>query len=440
MKNKTIKKQLPSIAIEEGAEANITGLLHNFRVMSWGVFIFIRYENYLIQCIGNKEIFNTEELRKESYVKLSGTFVSANIKNNMINPNNLEIKLTSFEVLNTSKYEILPLEISKKEVNTQLNNLFNHRQLSLRNMTQKSIFTISSHAEMAFSNSLVNLGFTKINSPKIVNIGAEGGSEVFSLKYFEQNAFLTQSPQFYKQMMIPVFGKVFEVNPVFRAEKFNSSRHVNEYISLDIEMCLENNFNELIETEAFILNEIFKSLKEHCAYEINLLNLELPNIENYLVLKFQEVHEIVLAEFGNNYLGENDLSPEEEKLICEYAKNKYNTEFVFVTHYPTSKRPFYTKCSEENPEETLSFDLLFRGIEITTGGERIHEYSKLKEKMNTLNMNEEELYEYLETFKYGMPKHGGFGLGLERLVSKIYNLENVKEASLFPRDRNRLKP
>lgn len=440
MKNYTIKNELPSITIEEGKEIEITGLLHNFRIMSWGVFIFIRCNNYLIQCIGNKKLFNTEELRKESFIKIKGIFVQANIKNAMINPNNMEIKLSEFSVLNSSEYEALPLEISKNEIKTNLNNLFNYRQLSLRNAKQKAIFTIQSEVEMAFSNALIKLGFTKINSPKIVNIGAEGGSEVFSLKYFEQNAFLTQSPQFYKQMMVPVFGQVFEVNPVFRAERFNSSRHVNEYISLDIEMQLSNSFEELIEVEVFVLNEIFNTLKNNCSHEINLLNIEMPNISNYIVLKFHEVHEIVFKEFGKNYIGENDLSPEEEKLICEYAKNKYNTEFVFVTHYPTSKRPFYAKSCNKNSEETVSFDLLFRGIEITTGGERIHEYKELKEKMESLNMETEFFTEYLETFKYGMPKHGGFGLGLERLVSKICNLENVKEASLFPRDRNRLKP
>lgn len=439
MKNYKLQK-LPLTQIEENQQIEITGLVHNFRVMSWGVFIFIRFENYLIQCIGSKETVNVEELRKESYIKLSGKVVLANIKDNMVNPNNLEIKISKLEVLNRSETESLPLEISKKEIETNLNNLFNYRQLSLRNMKQKSIFEIQSEVEMAFSNALVKLGFTKINSPKIVNIGAEGGSEVFKLKYFESEAFLAQSPQFYKQMMVPVFEKVFEVNPVFRAESFSTSRHINEYISLDVEMKLQNSFEELIQLEVFVLNEIFKTLEKNCQYEINLLGVELPKIENYVVLKFEEVHEIVLKEFGKNFLSENDLSPEEEKLICEYAKNKFNTEFVFVTHYPISKRPFYAKSSIENKTESLSFDLLFRGIEITTGGERIHNYSELKNKMNALNMEEEHFVEYLKAFEYGMPKHGGFGLGLERLVSKICSLENVKEASLFPRDRNRLLP
>lgn len=440
MKNCTLKKELPCFSIEENQTIEFTGLLHSFRIMSFGVFLFVRTENYLIQCVVSKELVNSEELRKESFIKIKGLVVLANIKDNMVNPNYLEIKVSECVILHKSECENFPLEISKKEINPHLTNIFNYRQLTLRNLKLKSIFKIQSEVEMAFSNALVKLGFTKINSPKIVNTGAEGGSEVFSLKYFEETVYLAQSNQVYKQTMVPVFGKVFEVNPVYRAEKFNTSRHLNEYISLDIEMKLSNSFEELMEVEVFVLNEIFQTLKQNCQYEINLLELEIPSIENYLVLKFEEVHQIVLQEYGLNYTNENDLAPEEERLICEYAKNKFNTEFVFVTHYPTSKRPFYARSSKENPLETESFDLLFRGIEITTGGERIHELSLLKEKMNSLGMVQENFSEYLKIFEYGMPKHGGFGLGLERLVSKICNLENVKEASLFPRDRNRVTP
>ncbi len=440
MKNCTLKKELPCFSIEKNQHIEFTGLIHSFRIMSFGVFLFVRVENYLIQCVVPKEIINSEELRKESFVKITGLVVSANIKDIMVHPNFLEVKVSSFFMLNKSECELLPLEISKKEIESHLTNIFNYRQLTLRNLKLKSIFKIQSEVEMAFSNALVKLGFTKINSPKIVNTGAEGGSEVFSLKYFEETVYLAQSNQVYKQTMVPVFGKVFEVNPVYRAEKFNTSRHLNEYISLDVEMKLSHSFEELIELEVFVLNEIFQTLKQNCQYEINLLELNIPNIENYVVLKFEEVHQIVLQEYGQNYLEENDLAPEEERLICEYAKNKFNTEFVFVTHYPTSKRPFYAKSSEENPKETESFDLLFRGIEITTGGERIYEFSKLKEKMIQRGMQLEPFIEYLKIFEYGMPRHGGFGLGLERLVSKICNLENVKEASLFPRDRNRVIP
>ncbi len=308
MKNCTLKKELPCFSIEKNQHIEFTGLIHSFRIMSFGVFLFVRVENYLIQCVVPKESINSEELRKESFVKITGLVAASNIKDIMVHPNFLEVKVSAFSMLNKSECEILPLEISKKEIESHLTNIFNYRQLTLRNLKLKSIFKIQSEVEMAFSNALIKLGFTKINSPKIVNTGAEGGSEVFSLKYFEENAYLAQSNQVYKQTMVPAFGKVFEVNPVYRAEKFNTSRHLNEYISLDVEMKLSHSFEELIELEVFVLNEIFQTLKQNCQYEINLLELNIPNIENYVVLKFEEVHQIVLQEYGQNYLEENDLA------------------------------------------------------------------------------------------------------------------------------------
>ena len=241
-------------------------------------------------------------------------------------------------------------------------------------------------------------------------------------------------------MMVGVFGRVFEEAPVFRAEKHDTSRHLNEYISLDIEMMLENGFMDLIQIETRLLKHIFEKLKEKCSNEIALLGIEIPTVDKIVTVEFDEVHEIVFKETGKDYRGEKDLAPEEETLIGEYAKKNWNTELVFVTHYPTVKRPFYTMDDSTKEGRTLSYDLLFRGMEITTGGQRLNVYEDYLEKMKAFGLTTELFEGYLQVFQYGMPPHGGFGLGLERLTSLLCGLSNVKEASLFPRDINRLEP
>jgi nondiscriminating aspartyl-tRNA synthetase len=233
---------------------------------------------------------------------------------------------------------------------------------------------------------------------------------------------------------------VYEEAPVFRAEEHNTSRHLNEYISLDFEMALENGFEDIIQVETAVLNSIFAKLKETCQPEIAQLGIEIPEIKKIVTVKFGEVHEIVLKETGKDFRDQNDLDPEEERLICDYSKKHWDSDFVFVTHYPASKRPFYALNDPENPEETCSFDLLFRGIEITTGGARMHLYSDYVKKMEGRGMNVASFESFLQIFRYGMPPHGGLGLGLERLTAQLCGLANVKEASLFPRDMHRLEP
>ena len=215
---------------------------------------------------------------------------------------------------------------------------------------------------------------------------------------------------------------------------------MNEYISLDVEMILENGFMDLVQVETILLKHIFESLEAKCSYELELLGITLPKVDNIVTLEFDELHEIIFKEYGKDYRGEKDLAPEEEALICEYAKKNWDTELLFVTHYPTIKRPFYAMDDADNEGKTLSYDLLFRGMEITTGGQRLNVYEDYLAKMKTFGLNEELFGGYLQTFEYGMPLHGGFGLGLERLTALLCGLPNVKEASLFPRDINRLEP
>ncbi len=422
-------------------EITIKGMIQNLRLSNWGGFLMLRTPNYIIQCVlDGSKLTGLDELKVESSISITGLLVKSSIKDKSVNPNFCEIQVSSFTVMSTPSENPLPVDTTKKELNAAINTKFDRRPLTLRHPKERAIFRISSVIFNEFGNYLTSNGFTRICSPKIVKSGAEGGANIFKLEYFNTNAYLAQSPQFYKQMMVGVFGRVFEEAPVFRAEKHDTSRHLNEYISLDVEMILDNGYTDLIQVEVNLLNHIFKKLQELCANEIELLDIKLPQIDKIITIDFHEVHEIVFNTYKKDYRGEKDLAPEEETLICQYAKEKWNTEFVFVTGYPRIKRPFYTMDDPANPEQTLSFDLLFRGLEITTGGQRLYKYEDYIAKMKDFGLKTELFESYLQTFRFGMPPHGGLGLGLERLTALLCNLANVKEASLFPRDLNRLEP
>ncbi|MBN2544611.1 MAG: aspartate--tRNA(Asn) ligase [Spirochaetes bacterium] len=426
----------------ENNEIEITGMIQNLRVLSWGAFLILRTPVYTIQTVIDKNNINIqpESLKTESTLKIKGIVKKAVIKDKAINQRDFEIQISNICVISAPSVETLPVDTTKKELNINLNTKFDMRPLTLRHPRERAIFKIAAVICNEFAGYLTSINFTRISSPKIVKSGAEGGANIFELDYFKTKAYLAQSPQFYKQMMVGIFGKVFEIGPVFRAEKHDTSRHLNEYISLDFEMGFINSFYDIIQVETNVLNSIFSKINKTCSNEIDLLEIKIPEITKIICIKFDEVHQIIFDEFKKDYRTEKDLDPEEERLICEYAKNKWDTEFVFVTHYPAEKRPFYAKEDPDEPSRTLSFDLLFRGIEITTGGQRLHQYDEYINKMNKLGMNTQLFESYLQCFKFGMPPHGGLGLGLERLTSCICGLANVKEASLFPRDINRLEP
>jgi nondiscriminating aspartyl-tRNA synthetase len=426
----------------EGKEITLKGMIQNLRILSWGAFCILRTSEYTIQAIIDLKTINIqpEKLAVEAAIILKGTVKKATIKDKALFPRDFEIQATEITVLSMPSEPSLPVDTTKKELNVHLDSKFDMRPLTLRHPRERAIFKIAATIGNQFGEFLTSAGFTRIFSPKIVYSGAEGGANIFKLDYFGRDAFLTQSPQFYKQMLVGVYGKVFEVGPVFRAEKHDTSRHLNEYISLDFEMGFIDSFLDLIKTEAALLNSIFDKLTQTCPNEIDLLDIKIPKIDRIVTIRFKEAHEIVFKVSGKDFRAETDLSPEEEKLICEYAQKEWNTEFVFVTHYPSSKRPFYAMDDPADPSVTLSFDLLFRNLEITTGGQRLNKYEDYIAKMTRLGMNIDLFGSYLQAFKYCMPPHGGLGLGLERLTAQLCGLSNVKEASLFPRDITRLEP
>ena len=241
-------------------------------------------------------------------------------------------------------------------------------------------------------------------------------------------------------MMVGVLDSVFENGPFFRAEKHNTRRHLNEYTSLDFEMGYIEDFMEICQMETGFLQYTMELLKKDYAPELEILNVTLPKTDKIPFVKFSEAKELVAEKYNRKIRNPFDLEPEEEELIGRYFKEECDADFVFVTHYPSKKRPFYAMDDPADSRYTLSFDLLFRGLEITTGGQRIHDYHMLEDKIAARGMTDEGMEQYMDAFKYGMPPHGGLGIGMERLTMQLLGEENVREACLFPRDLNRLEP
>ncbi len=314
------------------------------------------------------------------------------------------------------------------------------RNITLRNLRERAIFKIQEGIARGFRDFLHSQGFTEVRTPKIVAKGAEGGANIFRLEYFGKKAELAQSPQFYKQALVGVYDRVFEVAPVFRAEKHNTTRHLNEYTSMDFEMGYIDSFEDIMAMETAMLQSVMKLLETEYAKELELLHVALPNVARIPAVRFDQAKQLVSEKYSRRIKNPNDLEPEEEQLIGRYFKEEYDADFVFVTHYPSKKRPFYAMDDPADPKVTLSFDLLFRGLEITTGGQRIHDYQMLLAKMEARGMEPEAIQSYLSIFKYGMPPHGGLGIGLERLTMRLLDEQNVRETTLYPRDINRLEP
>ncbi len=323
---------------------------------------------------------------------------------------------------------------------TSLEAKLNYRPLSLRNLQERAKFRIQEGIARGFREFLTTQGFTEIRTPKIGAKGAEGGSNVFKLDYFHRPAVLAQSPQFYKQMMVGVFDRVFETGPVFRAEKHNTKRHLNEYTSLDFEMGFIDSFQDIMAMETGFLQYTMELLKRDYKTELDMLDITLPKVDRILQVRFDEAKRLVAEKYNRQIRNPYDLEPEEEALIGRYFEEEYGADFVFVTHYPSKKRPFYAMDDPDDKTFTQSFDLLFKGLEVTTGGQRIHEYQMLLDKIEAKGMTTEGMEQYLDIFKHGMPPHGGLGIGLERLTMKLIGEDNVRETCLFPRDLSRLEP
>ena len=421
---------------KEGEIVKIHGTVHTIRDMGEVAFVVLRKRDGLLQCVYEEGTskFDLKALKEEAAVELSGRLHKEERA-----PHGIEIRIDTLTILSEPAAP-LPLPISKWKLNTSLEAKLNMRPISLRNLQERAKFRIQEGVVRGFRDFLYSQGFTEIHTPKIGAKSAEGGSNLFRLEYFHRPAVLQQSPQLYKQMMVGVFERVFETGPVFRAEKHNTKRHLNEYTSLDFEMGYIDGFEDLMSMDTGFLQYMLKLLKEDYQKELDLLKITLPSADKIPAVRFDKAKELVAEKYNRKIRNPFDLEPEEEALIGRYFKEEYGSDFVFVTHYPSKKRPFYAMDDPEDSRFTLSFDLLFDGLEITTGGQRIHDYQALCDKIAARGMTEEGLEQYLDTFKHGMPPHGGLGIGLERLTMKLLGEENVRETTLFPRDLSRLEP
>ncbi|MCI9150118.1 MAG: aspartate--tRNA(Asn) ligase [Lachnospiraceae bacterium] len=420
----------------EGRNIRVRGAIHTIRDMGEVAFVLLRKREGLVQCIyeEGKSRFALSGLGEGDTVEAEGI-----CRSDSRAPGGFELRLMEVRVLSRPAAP-LPLQISKWKLNTSLEAKLNNRAVALRNPRERAVFRIQEGIVRGFRDFLYSQGFTEIHTPKLGAKSAEGGANLFKLDYFHRPAILQQSPQFYKQMMVGVFERVFETAPVFRAEKHNTKRHLNEYTSLDLEMGYIDGFEDIMAMETGFLQFTAELLEREYTGELALLQIQLPHVERIPKVRFDEAKALAAEKYGRQFRNPFDLEPEEEVLIGQYFKEEYDSDFVFVTHYPSKKRPFYAMDDPADETYTLSFDLLFRGLEITTGGQRIHDYGQLMEKIQKRGMKTEGMEHYLAAFRYGMPPHGGLGIGLERLTMQMIGEDNVREATLFPRDLGRLEP
>lgn len=426
-----------------GNEVTIKGWVNARRAMGKIGFLDMRDRSGIIQVVlvpseldeASNAIVNN--IRPEFVLEIRGVVNPRGEKQKNLEMPTGTIELLAKEVKVLAEAETLPYDLNADlNMDVYLDNM----PFNLRADKQRAIFKIQTALAQGFRKHLMTNGFTEFQSPKIVAGATEGGANVFTIDYFGKKAYLGQSPQFYKQIMVGIYERVFCTGNVYRAEEHDTSRHINEYTSLDFEMGFIEDFNDVLVMGYATLATMMNEVKDTCAAEIKLLGVELPEFVNPCPqMKLKEAQKILEDEYGEKgIMDEPDLEPHQEKQICEYAKKKWNSDFLAITHYPVSKRPMYTYEDPADPGFTGSFDILFRGTEIVTGGQRINEYEKLKANMVKFGLKPEGYNYYLQAFKYGMPPEGGIGMGLERVTWRLLGLDNIKQATLFPRDSARI--
>lgn len=412
-------------------DISISGRILNRRDLGNIVFLVVQDYTGTIQTVWD----STPSAKAGDAVVLTGT-----VKKDDRAKLGVELQGKECTVLSGATEEY-PFDITKDNLNVNLNTLLDFRTLTLRNKKVQAIFKLYDLLLQGYESQMRANGFTEIKTPKLLEAASEGGANFFKIQYFEKNAYLAQSPQFYKQIMVGVFERVFEIGSTFRAEPHFTTRHVNEYISLDGELGFIENFRDITKVLNAVLVGIFDHLRENGKQYTTMFDTEIPSVPAEIPhYKLADMKKIIAEKFGYKIPEDTDIDPEGERLAGQYVKETHNSDFVFLTHYPMVYRPFYTMPDAENPEEAAGFDLLFKGMEIVTGGQRIHSYEMLVAHMEKKGVKPEGMEFYLNTFKYAMPPHGGWGMGSERIIQQILGLQSIKEAVLFPRDVKRLSP
>ena len=421
----------------DGQKVEGAGWVHGVRDVKKLFFAVVRDRAGKVQLIAKTPaaIEACKTLGLEDVVAFKGTAK----KNPSVKMGGVEIELDSIEVISKAASP-LPVDIAGK-TDTNFENRFDHRAMDLRRDEPQKIFRLRHTLCSAFREFLTENGFLEIHTPKIIATGTEGGTSLFPVTYFEKQAFLAQSPQFYKQMLVGAgFERVFEIAPVFRAEEHNTPYHLNEYISLDLEMGFIKDETDVMKLCEEFFSYAAKRVNEENKAELEHFNasLEIPK-QSFPVVRYWDLPKL-FESYGKNFGPNEDLTREHEAIIGKWALEKHKSRFVFVDNYPSDHRPAYTMPYEENKAFTRGYDVLFDGVEIVTGGQRIHDEALLEKRFKAKGFDPSKFGFYFEVFKYGMPPHGGQAIGLERLTTRILGIQNVREAAFFPRDRTRVTP
>lgn len=424
-----------------GQSVTLKGWVKTKRDHSKIVFIDLRDRSGVAQVVFWGEIAQTaKKLSTEDVLEIEGTVKERTSQN--VNPDletgTIEVEATKLTILSHSME--LPFDMGKENLEVDISTLLDYRSLSFRHPKVQAIFKVQSVIVDAFRKSLLARDFLEFQAPSIISAIPEGGAEVFKVKYFDHEAYLSQSPQLYKSLLTTAFERVFSVNQIFRAEPSSTTRHLTEATSLDVEFNFIDSWEEVNEMEEYVVRSIFKEVQERCAKELALFNATIPLLPegNIPVVKLRDAQEIIFQRTGRDCRQEKDFSPDDEREICAWAKEEKGSDLVFVSHFPTKKKPFYVYPDPADPEYAFSVDLLCRGVEWSSGGQRLNDYQSILKNVKEWGLKEEDIALYLQAFKYGSPQLGGFALGAERMTMYILGLKNIREAAMFPRDMERI--
>jgi len=418
-----------------GEKVRLEGWVNTIRDHGKITFIDLRDRSGVVQCVGS----SLEHVSVESAIEIVGIVAERPEKlvNSKIKTGAIEIQIESLKVLSPASE--LPFDIGTEDLNLDLPTLLDNRSLTLRHPKQQAIFKLQAVIIDAFRKALLEKDFVEFQAPSIISSVPEGGAEVFKVKYFEHEAYLSQSPQLYKSLLVGIFERVFSVNQIFRAEPSVTTRHLTEVTSLDAEFGFLDSWQDVLEMEEYVIRYIFSEVEKRCPEELALFNASLPKIsEKIPVLKLKEAQEIIFERTGRDVRKEKDLAPEDEREICKWSLEEKGSDLIFISHFVTKKKPFYVYPDPEDPTYAFSVDLLGRGVEWSSGGQRLNNYKEILEHIKEWGLKEKDVELYLQSFKYGVPPLGGFALGAERMTMHILGLKNVREASLFPRDMERI--
>ena len=427
-----------------GKEVLLQGWVHSRRDHGKLTFIDLRDRSCLVQVVFHPQVSEEAHavasgLRGEFVVSIRGNVKARpeRLVNPKLDSGTVEVEAMQVEIL--AEAAPLPFDMGGEELNLELPTLLDHRALSFRHPKVQAIFKVQAVIIDAFREFMKAQEFFEFQAPSIAPAVAEGGAEVFQIKYFEHKAYLSQSPQLYKQIVMSAFERVFSVNKIFRAEPSVTTRHLTEVISLDAEMAFISSWEDVRDMAEATVRYIFHDLEKRCKKELEMFNVILPTmIEKTPSLSLREAQEKIFKHSGRDTRGEKDLNPEDEREICSIIKEETGSDLVFIYGYPTKKKPFYVYPNPDDPEYNEGMDLLCRGVEWLSGGRRINEYEQLLKHVKEWGMDPEKISMFLEAFKYGVPPEGGFAFGAERITMQILGLQNVREAAMFPRDMERI--